>query len=446
MWLIGVGVRVRLLMQHRIAMGIALVGLAALSVLGSHAIAADPPPDLVEVVEERTANSRTFKRSDGGMTTHLYAGPVHFREGGVWKPIETALTPAAPAEQGQGYGLRMKSNGFNVLVKRNLDDRYLRMDVRGRSLQLGLRGAEEGAPARPSGNRVTFGDVLPGVDLRYAMAPEGVKEEVLLKHEDAPSTYTFVLDPPEGTDLEADELPSGDWVFRLRRGGRAFFVLEAPFATDAPAGRERAGGATRRQDRDRADHDSMGVTERDGQFEITLRVDPDWLRDDARRFPVTVDPTLILQPSTQTAEFDASCGDCEGWDWGSAWIGPDDYGSPYRSAFQFDLSSIPPSASVSSAKLGLYNQADYCVWTTKPCGADAHTLNVHRMTKAWTSDVTTWSQVGWDTTVAASTTLAQGAGNQWMTWDVTSTAASWISGATANHGVLVKRSTEPTDA
>ena len=77
MRLMGIGLRVQLLTQHCIAMFIVRLGLAALSALGSRAIAADPPPDMVEVVEERTANSRTFKRGDGSMTTHLYAGPIH---------------------------------------------------------------------------------------------------------------------------------------------------------------------------------------------------------------------------------------------------------------------------------------------------------------------------------------------------------------------------------
>ena len=77
MRLMGIGLRVQLLKQHRIAMFIVLLGLAALGALGSRAIAADPPPDMVEVVEERTANSRTFKRGEGSMNTQLYAGPIH---------------------------------------------------------------------------------------------------------------------------------------------------------------------------------------------------------------------------------------------------------------------------------------------------------------------------------------------------------------------------------
>jgi YD repeat-containing protein len=127
------------------------------------------------------------------------------------------------------------------------------------------------------------------------------------------------------------------------------------------------------------------------------------------------------------------------------WVGSDDYAA-YRSGFQFDLSAIPPSAAVTAAKFGLWNPAGSCIYTsTGACGARSHTLNVHQMTKAWTPDVTTLGALGWNTTASSTYTLPIGAGNNWMTWDITTLAKSWVSGAAPNHGMLVKRATEPLD-
>ena len=71
-------------------------------------------------------------------------------------------------EQGMGFGWRMKSNGFNVLAKRKLEDGYLRTDVLGRQLQFSLRGAQP-VPAAVRGSHIAYADALPDVDLRYVV-------------------------------------------------------------------------------------------------------------------------------------------------------------------------------------------------------------------------------------------------------------------------------------
>ena len=327
-------VRFWLLSQGRAILPLLIAASAVLALLGGGAVAADPPADMVEVVDQRTANSKTFRRSDGGTTKRLYAGNVHYREDGKWKAIDPTLVAAAPAEQDKGFGWRMKSNGFNVLAKRKLDDGYLRTDVLGRPLEFSLRGARP-AQANVRGSQVSYAEALPGVDLRYVVHPEGVKEQLLLKSKDSQSRFTFVLDTPTGTDLVPEELPSGDWAFRMRRGGRPLFVLTDAYATDEPLRRGRPGAATQRQGRDRADHATMDVTKVAGGFEIVLAVDEAWLGAEGRSFPVTLDPTLVLQPTTKAAEFDASCGACEGWDYWALYIGSDDVGGKYRSGFRF---------------------------------------------------------------------------------------------------------------
>src|SRR4051812_22969919 len=69
------------------------------------------PSGSTEVPALRTATSKTFKHTDGRLTKRLYAEPVHYREGGRWKDIDSSLVPTAPAERGQGYAWRTKSNG-----------------------------------------------------------------------------------------------------------------------------------------------------------------------------------------------------------------------------------------------------------------------------------------------------------------------------------------------
>ena len=123
--------------------------------------------------------------------------------------------------------------------------------------------------------------------------------------------------------------------------------------------------------------------ERDGSgYAVTVTVDEAWLRARSAA-SVTIDPTITIQPNALSAEFIATCSTCEGYDYGYVWLGTDEYDA-YRGAFKFNLADIQAGAAISSAKLGLYQHSDWCIYATADCGATSHTLNLHRMTAAWT--------------------------------------------------------------
>jgi hypothetical protein len=300
------------------------------------------PSGSTEVPELRTATSKTFKHTDGRLTKRLYAEPVHYREGGRWKDIDSSLVPTAPAEHGQGYAWRTKSNGFGVLLKPRLEPDYMRFDISRQSFSFGLAGARP-VPARTNGPRVEYPGALPGVDVRYEMRPEGVKEELVLRDANAASKLHFTIDAPERLRTAATRRDDGSVELFAGGRGKPSFVLTPPFATDAAKGNKRAGAATRRLSRDAARHVSMSVDQVGGRYEVELAIDEDWLRDPKRRFPVTVDPSITVQPTAKSAEFTATCPGCSGYDWGSVDLGTDDVDA-YRGAFQFDLSDIPPGA------------------------------------------------------------------------------------------------------
>lgn len=55
--------------------------------------------------------------------------------------------------------------------------------------------ASVGRPAKANGQRVSYEDVLRGVDLRYDVFAEGVKETLVLADANVPSRYRFTLTP-----------------------------------------------------------------------------------------------------------------------------------------------------------------------------------------------------------------------------------------------------------
>jgi RHS repeat-associated protein len=422
---------------YRVLAPLAQAALAALLVPSIFPFMGSGSPQQRELPERRTQKSVTYLNSDGSFTTSLYAQPVNYRDRqGHWQPINSKLVPA----EKPGYAYRNGANSFEALFKGKTGPGYLRLEVGGIPLDVSLEGAAE-STAAVDGNEIVYPKVLDGVGLRYALAPDGLKETLTLPDAGAPTRYSFTLKPPASAPLSAKRLGNGAWAFVVPGHAGPLFEIAPPRVDEAAAVVDSRVRPGRRGPKSAVDLDVKRV---EGKFVVQLSVDAKWLQAPGRRFPVLLDPTIKIQPPQQTGNFIGTCGSCT--DMGSPlWIGTSDTDS-WRAAVQFDLSDLPPGATVSSATLGLWNDSTDCVPTsTFTCGDNSHTINVHRMTKAWDTINTTTNQLGWDATVLSSYTLAAHAASGWMSWDVKTTVQNWVSGAQPNYGLLLKRSTEPLD-
>jgi RHS repeat-associated protein len=381
----------------------------------------------VELVGKRTATSETFRNADGTFTTSAYATPIHYLDAsGAWQKIDSTLVDSPL----QAYAWTNRANAFHVHFKNELGADYLRFAAHGRGVTLSLQGALK-AQAAARGSHIGYAGALPDVALDYDVRPTGLEETLTLASATVPNEYRFTLDP-NGVPLSPRRLANGSWEFMTPQVHGPLFVLAAPRAVDAAG-------------KDGSPHAKIDVQRSGKTFAVTLSVDATWLHDPARAFPVRLDPTITLQPASQTGNFITTCGTCT--DTATPlWIGTDDT-DVWRALVQFDLSSIAPGATVTSATLGLWNDSTSCVYAGNgDCETSSHTLEAHRVTKAWDNVNTTSSQLGFDATVLSTYTLAAHAPDGWMSWNVATTAQNWLNGTQPNYGILLKRSTEPLGA
>jgi len=115
------------------------------------------------------------------------------------------------------------------------------------------------------------------------------------------------------------------------------------------------------------------------------------------------------------------------------WAGYSSYSTDQkeRTLVRFDLSSIPPGSTLSSASVGLYlNGID-------PPNAVFNTIGLYRITGSWTESGVTWNnQPGYTST--GGTSLALGSAlNRYYYWDATSIVADWLGGTHANNGFIL---------
>ena len=156
--------------------------------------------------------------------------------------------------------------------------------------------------------------------------------------------------------------------------------------------------------------------------------------EDAPNLPVPPpDSTCaLIQRGTLGAVQDSDVGFGNGpnWTMGSypfSWTGPSPY--DHWSAFQFDMSVVPPDATVVLATFSVYAS-----WNM-----DSSTVRAHRIKNAWSEPLVTWNNFGgnaaWDSSVLGSFD-PNGVG--FRSVDVTALAQAWHSGAVGNHGILLE--------
>ena len=423
--------------MHRERFAAGVVALAASLMLAAAAQARGPQPGALELPGSRSATSNTYLNPDGSYTTAVAPRAVNYRDAaGAWQPIDTSLVAAQTA----GYAYQNAAGSFRALFKDAAGDGFVRFDVAGATYALGLQNAAHGA-ASARGSSIDYRGALPSTDVGYTVLSTGIKETITLADAHGPDTFRFTLAGAGG--LDAAPRPDGAVAFVRPGAAGPAFVLSSPWAADTVGGRVVHAGETHPQ----LTAHRLG----NGDWQIALAVDRAWLASSARRFPVVVDPTISIV-AAQDAEFETTCtyAPCQTRDDDPMSIGGDDV-STYAVGVQFDLTAVPPDASVSDAALGLHFTGT-CGWTNQfgfDCPPASHTIDAYRMTAPWSegsvTPQTAPGDIGFDPAVLTSATLAAGAPAGWLAWNVTSTTQAWLTGAQPNDGLLLRHDPEALD-
>ncbi|MBW7453484.1 DNRLRE domain-containing protein [Paenibacillus sepulcri] len=384
-----------------------------------------------EAVNRRNANSRHYQLSDGSYMAEISMSDQNFLDAsGNWQPINTNLVDEANLDlinipisheaaasinqivtsnkqlretnkinNMQSY-YRAPQVPFDVKLPKKFDNGY---SIGKGSEQLSFKPLHANSViGAVYGNKIEYPNAWEYTDLQLEVKNSGIKETIILKNNQAPTTFQFQLN----SDI---------------RNSRNFELLPA-WLIDA--------NGTKRDV-------AQTLNESDGHLFVQLDVDTTGLQ-----FPVFVDPTVMTVTSSQ----DASC-DEYGCDSGNSSYDANDYftigswSSSYNSYtvhdgyFQYDLSSIPLHSSISSAVMGLYIFSGYT--TISASGV------VYRLTSNWNENTIQPSSIpSHDPTSIPTNTGPYGVENSWerpgwMNTDITSFAQLWADG-TPNYGVVVQ--------
>jgi len=374
-----------------------------------------------EKLNLRTRNSRTYSSGGRQLTTLVYPESINYRDAsGAWQAIDNSLVKTSA----KGYADQSTANRYTVYLPADIASQPIRITTGSGWLTFSLHGAK--GTLTISGSTATYHNVLPGVDVVIQAQADTVEESLVLHGAGSPSQFTYEIQASSGLKLK--ESAKGFTV--LDASGRIVFGMTAPVMFDSA----KNGGA-------RSSAISVSVDPNSEGISVALRADSAWLADSKRQWPVTVDPTFIVgelqdcyvNAGSPTLSFCGQTSLNAGFDGTKA----------SRALLQFNLSAIPTTDIVVSAKLLMYLGS-----TTT---SNATSLAVYQLTHTWTTGATwnaydginAWTTPGGDFNgTAAATINGIAAINAWYSWSPTALVQGWVNGSIANDGVIVKEPTE----
>lgn len=398
-----------------------------------------------ELTEKRSANEKHFLYDDGTIVAAVYPTAVHYQsEDGSWQDIDNRLTEA---ETDGNVHFENIDNVWKVkFAKKAKDGKLVRLKYGSHNISWSLADAQktEGTPLTSPdltdkpyavGNvtsGILYKNILQNTDLEYQLLGENIKENLIIKSDDAPSQFTFIY---ETGHLE---MVMEGKALLIKDGEQTIMTLDAPVMTDAALEESTNIALTL---------DTQKATPGNHIYALTVTPDAKWLKDAARVYPVTVDPQMSTEQnhaSIEDTHVALSAPNDVRSDWSTIKVGMHGTSNVYRAYLKFTLpESIDVGNRVVNATLNLWPNttlADLETMATKK-----PVIEAHEVTASWNKDTLTWTnKPAYDETVLDYDIIgAKGdhSAGRWYTWNITDLVDRWYITQT-NYGIMLRYDSE----
>lgn len=378
----------------------------------------------VEDLSARTPTTATFANPDGTWTTESYAGVVRSKtDADTWVPVDAAIEKSGKAFEPKAapFAARFSDGGDKAVGSATTPA--------GSTITVGW-------PTRlpvpqVQGEQLTYPDAAVGGDLVVTSNGNGFNYSVVL--DDAPAADAPALEYRVPLSFGgAKPIVNADGSIVVKDGKHRVATMTAPVMWDSTPP---ADGAAPERVPVAASVEGSGDTRT-----LVLKPDMDYLRDPARTYPVTVDPTVILGVAGDTW-VDSLLNQSSQYASPELQVGSNNLGiTKTRSFMYFDWTPLytMPRGVLTSAQVQLSN------YQTGNCAGTA--LRMSRITGAWTEGGVTWGNQPAVTATGSSTSTgsfgasacpAEGV----VTFDATAIVNDWINGEW-NVGVRISADNE----
>ncbi|WP_028778736.1 DNRLRE domain-containing protein, partial [Shimazuella kribbensis] len=342
------------------------------------------PTRVKEIVEKRNATTTIYQLSDGTMEANISSAPVHYQdEKGKWQRINNNVVST---KKEKGYSFGNEANQMKTYFG-NKNDELVKFNDGKHQLVLGV-GTTSTTSFNPKTEKdeVIYQNIFPDSHLKYNVNNQAVKESLILQSPPKTNVFDFHF---KLHGVRAKKEKDGSIIFTSIKEDRPVFTIPKPFMFDNKKQADSPVGYTW------SDKVVQEVIQHGSNITVRVSANNNWLQDAKRVYPITIDPTIIIQPPPSgaqasqdvminnyapTTNFDGS------WKLNAG----ADSAQSIRSLLKFDLSTIPQGVQINYAQLNLYYDQTFCV----NCTTTDNVVNfsVHRLLQDWDAKTATWNQ------------------------------------------------------
>ena len=403
-----------------------------------------------ELSNNRDEYTKRFLLDNGNTIAAQYAIPVHYQDSnGDWQQYDNrmAVMDAEAVEtDGSEVTYRVIQSDKDIqLSKKASEKKLVTIEKDGHEISWGFSGINkvdvvfteedtvyEGNDAFLALEGIVqearYDNAFPNADLQYYILPTGVKENIVLKNADAQNEFTmeYKFHKLTATQTDSRNITLSD------EEGNTVYTITAPTMFDANGVWSNAL--------------SISIVEaKNNKLTVKLSVDPQWLQDEQRCFPVTVDPSFSTDKSWNS--FDSTMIVSGHPDTSYGYNGDNYMGTVYagyepNSSFGKTRTLVKPNALPTLSPGDVI--VDAKIWMRQQASSHKIQVTAHRVTEPWEMSTATWNLMSEnyvDTVEDYNLTFA-GYSTEYNSWTVTELVRKWYEGTEENYGIMLIAPTE----
>lgn len=397
---------------------------------------------LFELTDLRTADTKYIKMSDGTIQALVYETAVHAQdENGVWQDINNCLTVGNNTvdsarvkfqKQITGNGELFTLHDGNKKVTLSFADAIKKTPVTvvndGTTDEKYATKLEELSTLSKVVSSVRYNGILPNTDVEYILSGNDLKENIVINALQDYYTYSFELALNNLTAVLSE-----DGSVLLSEGEDTVYIIPAPYMYDAACEFSKAVSYT------------LSEANGNGKYILTVTADAEWINDENRVFPVTIDPTIqkndtrgVIDTYVTSLRPNVDYNNSVNSNNVALKCGYDSALGAVRSIIRMqDLPAIPAGSVITKATLDLYLYDYYSGHPDIPLRLEAH-----QITSSWQQYGTTWNtKPTTDGRVLDYHEFTSDDVGEHIQFDITRVAKSWYDGVT-NYGIQLNADIE----
>ena len=254
----------------------------------------DKEGTVFEVIDRREETVKHFRTEDGSFTAVQYNVPVHEKdENGEWQDIDNTLSESGSEYSTSNARVKFakKTTGNSTLFALHDGNRKITMSLSGarKKVEGQVTNTQTEFPKDATqlqkmmtldklSSKILYPEILDGVDLEYVVNSCNIKENIIVKERADSYSYTFEI---QLNNLEAVLCEDGSVAISDPDTDEVVYTIPKGYMFDANG--EYSDAVT-----------YALIDGGNGKYALTVAADNEWINDEGRAFPVTIDPTVSL--------------------------------------------------------------------------------------------------------------------------------------------------------